>query len=136
MDLKEIAEAYQLVYEKKKLDPVGKEDDDVDNDGDVDSSDEYLKKRRAAIGKAMGKDGDKEEDEEDKEDKKKDKKESLDLMSAYYSMYEHHEKDEDGNVIPHPIMPDENGLMPVKPDGSPAPAVTCLLYTSPSPRDS
>ena len=51
MDLKEIAEAYQLVYEKKKLDPVGKEDDDVDNDGDVDSSDEYLKKRRAAIGK-------------------------------------------------------------------------------------
>ena len=43
MDLKKIAEDYQLVYEKKKLDPVGKEDDDVDNDGDVDSSDEYLK---------------------------------------------------------------------------------------------
>ena len=101
MDLKEIAEAYQLVYEKKKLDPVGKEDDDVDNDGDVDSSDEYLKKRRAAIGKAMGKDGDKEEDEEDKEDKKKDKKESLDLVSAYHSMYEHHKKDADGNTIPH-----------------------------------
>ena len=70
MDLKEIAEAYQLVYEKKKLDPVGKEDDDVDNDGDVDSSDEYLKKRRAAIGKAMGKDGDKEEEEEEKKSKK------------------------------------------------------------------
>ena len=101
MDLKEIAEAYQLVYEKKKLDPVGKEDDDVDNDGDVDSSDEYLKKRRTAIGKAMGKDGDKEEDEEEKEDKKKDKKESLDLISAYNSMYEHHQKDADGNVIPH-----------------------------------
>ena len=101
MDLKEIAEAYQLVYEKKKLDAVGKEDDDVDNDGDVDSSDEYLKKRRAAIGKAMGKDGDKEEDEEDKEDKKKDKKESLDLVSAYHSMYEHHQKDANGNVIPH-----------------------------------
>ena len=101
MDLKEIAEAYQLVYEKKKLDAVGKEDDDVDNDGDVDSSDEYLKKRRAAIGKAMGKDGDKEEDEEEKEDKKKDKKESLDLVSAYHSMYEHHQKDADGNVIPH-----------------------------------
>ena len=41
--------------EKKKLDPVGKEDDDVDNDGDVDDSDSYLKKRRMAIGKAMGK---------------------------------------------------------------------------------
>ena len=36
-----------------KLDPVGKEDDDVDNDGDVDSSDKYLKKRRAAIKKSM-----------------------------------------------------------------------------------
>ena len=54
----------------------------------------------------MGKDGDdkdedKEENGEEKEDKKKDKKESLDLMSAYYSMYEHHQKDADGNVIPH-----------------------------------
>ena len=42
--------------EKQKdeaLDPVGKEDDDVDNDGDSDDTDEYLKKRRAAIGKAM-----------------------------------------------------------------------------------
>jgi hypothetical protein len=34
---------------KKKLDPVGKEDGDVDNDGDKDSSDEYLMKRREAI---------------------------------------------------------------------------------------
>ena len=41
--------------EKKKLDPVGKEDADVDNDGKVDDTDSYLKKRRAAIGKAMGK---------------------------------------------------------------------------------
>lgn len=39
----------------KKLDPVGKEDDDVDNDGDSDSSDSYLKNRRAAVAKAMGK---------------------------------------------------------------------------------
>ena len=30
----------------KKLDAVGQEDDDVDNDGDVDSSDSYLKNRR------------------------------------------------------------------------------------------
>ena len=41
--------------EEQKLDPVGKEDSDVNNDGKVDSSDSYLKKRRAAIGKAMGK---------------------------------------------------------------------------------
>tara|TARA_Y100000389_G_scaffold63850_1_gene59860 strand:+ start:7848 stop:8558 length:711 start_codon:yes stop_codon:yes gene_type:complete len=40
---------------KEALDPVGKEDDDVDNDGDVDSSDKYLKKRRAAISKAVKK---------------------------------------------------------------------------------
>ena len=119
MDLKEIAEAYQLVYEKKKLDPVGKEDDDVDNDGDVDSSDEYLKKRRAAIGKAMGKDGDKEEDEEEKEDKKKDKKESLDLISAYKSMYEHHQKDADGNVIPHSMVGYEDAAGNVVPDEPP-----------------
>jgi len=41
---------------KKKLDPVGKEDDDVDNDGDVDKSDSYLKNRRKAIGKAIKED--------------------------------------------------------------------------------
>lgn len=39
--------------EAKKLDPVGKADADIDNDGDVDSSDEYLHKRRKAIKKAM-----------------------------------------------------------------------------------
>jgi len=50
--------------EKKKLDPVGQEDGDVDNDGDTDSSDSYLKKRRAAIGKAMGKKKMKEETEQ------------------------------------------------------------------------
>ena len=41
---------------KEKMDPVGKEDGDVDNDGDKDSSDEYLKKRRAAISKAVKED--------------------------------------------------------------------------------
>jgi len=38
---------------KEGMDPVGKEDDDVDNDGDVDASDKYLKKRRKAISKAV-----------------------------------------------------------------------------------
>ena len=41
---------------EEKLDAVGKEDSDVDNDGDVDDSDEYLKKRRDAISKAIKKD--------------------------------------------------------------------------------
>ena len=39
--------------DEKKLDPVGKEDGDIDNDGDQDDSDEYLAKRRKAIGKAI-----------------------------------------------------------------------------------
>ena len=38
----------------EKLDPVGEEDEDVDNDGKVDSTDKYLKNRRDAIGKAIG----------------------------------------------------------------------------------
>lgn len=33
----------------EKLDPVGKEDDDINNDGKVDSTDKYLSKRREAI---------------------------------------------------------------------------------------
>ena len=37
------------------LDPVGKEDSDIDNDGDVDDSDEYLKKRRDAVSKSVKK---------------------------------------------------------------------------------
>jgi len=42
---------------EEALDPVGQEDDDVDNDGDEDDSDAYLKKRRAAISKAVKGDG-------------------------------------------------------------------------------
>ena len=42
-------------YIMEKMDPVGKEDGDIDNDGDEDESDEYLAKRRKAIGKAMAK---------------------------------------------------------------------------------
>ena len=37
------------------LDAVGDEDDDIDNDGDSDASEDYLKKRRKAISKAMKK---------------------------------------------------------------------------------
>ena len=38
-----------------KLDPVGKEDKDVNNDGKVNKTDSYLMNRRKAIGKAMAK---------------------------------------------------------------------------------
>ena len=55
-----LAEAYKTIKEAKPLDPVGKEDPkgDVNNNGipaKKDKSDQYLLKRRAAIGKAMGK---------------------------------------------------------------------------------
>ena len=43
-------------FVEKKLDPVGKADDDIDNDGDVDDSDKYLKNRRKAISKSIKKD--------------------------------------------------------------------------------
>jgi len=33
----------------ERLDPVGKEDDDINNDGKVDKTDKYLSKRRKAI---------------------------------------------------------------------------------------
>ena len=38
---------------KPKLDPVGKEDKDVNNDGKVNKTDKYLKNRREKIGQAI-----------------------------------------------------------------------------------
>lgn len=52
--IKKMAALWAEVTEKK-LDPVGKADADIDNDGDVDSSDEYLHNRRATIKKKMKK---------------------------------------------------------------------------------
>ena len=39
---------------EKKLDPVGKEDKDIDNDGDHDASDKYLIARRKKVSKIIG----------------------------------------------------------------------------------
>lgn len=60
-----ISQAWQEVYEKKTLDPVDhdelkgkhkdRDDKDIDNDGDVDSSDKFLHKKRKAISKAIKK---------------------------------------------------------------------------------
>ena len=38
---------------EKKLDPVGSEDKDIDNDGDHDKSDKYLLARRKKVGKIL-----------------------------------------------------------------------------------
>ena len=54
----------------EKLDPVGQEDDDVNNDGKVDKTDKYLKNRREKVGQAIAakKDGKKKVDAEDLEE--------------------------------------------------------------------
>lgn len=61
MTLRKLKEEADLTEEQladinemlEALDPVGQEDADIDNDGDVDSTDKYLKNRRNAIGTAM-----------------------------------------------------------------------------------
>ena len=70
-----------LLYEKlsdslnslheAKLDPVGKEDGDIDNDGDEDDTDSYLANRRKAIGKAIKQKSMKEEEEKKEENVEK-----------------------------------------------------------------
>ena len=57
------AAAKRAAMKSEGLDPVGKEDGDIDNDGDKDSSDKYLMKRRKAIGKAIAKTSKKKMDE-------------------------------------------------------------------------
>ena len=49
----DMSEALRQVYEGKKLDPVGQEDKDIDNDGDHDKSDKYLLARRKKVGKII-----------------------------------------------------------------------------------
>lgn len=65
-DIKKMAQAWNAVQEASKMDPVNKKalkkdfddrkDKDIDNDGDVDKSDEYLHNRRKAVSKAIKKD--------------------------------------------------------------------------------
>lgn len=52
----------------EKMDPVGKEDDDINNDGKVDKTDDYLKNKRKAISKAVGKKSVKEDDDDAPDD--------------------------------------------------------------------
>lgn len=48
-------ECWEEGWKGEALDPVGKEDADVNNDGKVDGTDKYLLKRRKAIGAAIKK---------------------------------------------------------------------------------
>ena len=73
-NLDTLGEMYGATYdvveldEKKKLDKVGEEDEDVDNDGDVDESDSYIKNKREKIGQAMGKKKGEKKDDDMKEE--------------------------------------------------------------------
>jgi hypothetical protein len=55
---KDEADKKKADAKKKKMDeamdPVGKEDDDINNDGKKDKTDDYLKNRRNAVSKAVG----------------------------------------------------------------------------------
>ena len=54
-DFKKVGRLQFKVAVEEKMDAVGKEDGDIDNDGDKDASDKYLAKRRKTIAKAMKK---------------------------------------------------------------------------------
>lgn len=72
------------------LDPVGKADADINNDGKVDSTDKYLHNRRKAIAKSMKEDLDKEVEQIDEISKKTlgsyVKKASSDMASNAYAL--------------------------------------------------
>jgi len=53
-----LADVRKMMEGNNKLDPVGKEDADVNNDGKVDNTDSYLKNRRKAISKSMKEESD------------------------------------------------------------------------------
>ena len=53
--LKEMVKSALMGTMNEKMDPVGKEDTDINNDGKKDKTDKYLANRRAAISKTKGK---------------------------------------------------------------------------------
>ena len=136
------------------LDPVGKEDSDIDNDGDVDKSDSYLKNRRKAIAKAMRK----EEFIADAVEEEDGKKKKLDVMkgknnikvltkskngtydeavvSRFRSILAEEDKVEDKKKEKEEVDP--RGMktaISLYKNKLRAMGMNCLLYTSPSPRD-
>ena len=46
---------FKQYLKQEALDPVGKEDDDINNDGKVDKTDKYLANKRKAIAKSLKK---------------------------------------------------------------------------------
>ena len=107
----------EKVCKKGKMDPVGKEDGDINNDGKKDKTDKYLMNRRKAIGKAIASkkesiewDALSELSEKVSDDKQKkitgEGVNNKRLIKVFPDeVREHHQKDKDGKVIEH----DEDG---------------------------
>ena len=70
----------------ERLDPVGKEDGDIDNDGDKDETDKYLANRRKAIAKAIA--------DKEKTDTEKDARKAKGMMEGDLDVG--HQDDEPG----------------------------------------
>lgn len=110
-DIRNMALALQAVEEasKKKMDPVGREDGDIDNDGDKDKTDSYLHNRRKAISSAIKGKGTKEtvttEDVEELDELSKKtlgsyvKKASYDSASKAYKAGDVRDKDSSKNYL-------------------------------------
>jgi hypothetical protein len=105
-DIKKMALAWKEVQEaaNKKLDPVGKADADIDNDGDTDKSDEYLHNRRKAVSAAIKGKGMKEESEQIDELSKKTlgsyvKKAAGDAVTKAYRAGDVRDKDSGKNYM-------------------------------------
>ena len=108
-----IPEETKMIPTNEKMDPVGQEDGDVDNDGDKDSSDNYLMKRRNAIKKAMGKRKTGMKEEHQLNTMSDGAFTSADMLAQTYlsmsrdeqiqvvDLVDHHEKDANGEPIPH-----------------------------------
>ena len=76
----------------KKLDAVGKEDEDIDNDGDKDKTDSYLHNRRKAIGKAM--------------------KEAIDPKVRPPVKKDPYAEKDSGEDVVTPVVPSQKGMKP------------------------
>ena len=102
----------EKVGKKGKMDPVGKEDGDINNDGKKDGADKYLMNRRKAIGKAIASKKESVEwealselSEKVSEDNKKVTGKGVNnskLIKVFPDeVKEHHQKDANGKVIEH-----------------------------------
>ena len=69
--LSEMSHGHKAKKKNEGMDPVGQEDGDIDNDGDKDKSDKYLKNRRKTIKKSMKDDESENGDEAEKMEQRK-----------------------------------------------------------------